>query len=63
LELRISGRLARDEENAVAAGRELVDQGVNFGLGADVYAACELVQDQQRTPDGEPFSSARSQCS
>ncbi len=48
-------QLARDQDHGVAVGRELIDQGVDLGLRADVHAACGLVEDEDARPGGQPF--------
>ena len=39
-------QLARDHDDADAVAGELVDEAVDFGLGADIDAAGRLVEDQ-----------------
>ena len=49
------GQLARDHEDRDALVREIREQPVHLGLGADVDAARRLVDDQQRRLAGEPL--------
>src|SRR5690348_3377264 len=47
-------QLARDEEDRRALTRELANERVNLCLGADVDAACGLVEDENPRAGGEP---------
>ena len=46
--------LRRDQDDTDAACRQLVDQPVDLGLGADVDAARRLVEDEQHRLPGQP---------
>ena len=48
------GHLGRDQDDADAACRELVDQPVDLRLGADVDAARRLVEDEQHRLPRQP---------
>ena len=52
---RTSGQLARDQEDARARRRELVDERVDLRLGADVDAAGRLVEDQDAAARRQPL--------
>jgi hypothetical protein len=50
------GQVRADHDDRHAALREVIDQAVDVGLGADVDAAGRFVEDQEAGVRVEPFA-------
>ena len=53
------GQLGGDHDDGAALGGQLLDQGVDLGLGADVDAARRLVEQQDLRTRGDPAADDR----